>query len=106
MADISKIGENIRLLRERMGLTQNALAEKVLVSFQAISSWERGMSVPELENAVRLAEFFDVSLDALLSTKEQQLYVGIDGGGSKTEFVLFEENLLQAKMSAVNMSHS
>lgn len=92
MADISRIGENIRLMRERMGLTQNALAEKVLVSFQAISSWERGMSVPELENAVRLAEFFNVSLDALLAEKEQPLYVGIDGGGSKTEFVLFEEN--------------
>ena len=92
MADISRIGENIRLMRENMGLTQNALAEKVLVSFQAISSWERGMSVPELENAVRLAEFFNVSLDALLSGKEQPLYVGIDGGGSKTEFVLFEQN--------------
>lgn len=92
MADIRKIGENIRRLREEMGLTQNALAEKLLVSFQAISSWERGMSVPELENAVRLAELFNISLDDLLADKNCELYVGIDGGGSKTELVLLESN--------------
>ena len=33
-----------------------------------------------------------MSLDTLLSGKEQPLYVGVDGGGSKTEFVLFEQN--------------
>ena len=82
MAEVSRIGENIRMLREKKGLTQTALADRVLVSFQAISSWERGLSVPELENVVRLAEFFEVSLDTLIASTEQPLYVGIDGGGS------------------------
>lgn len=90
MADVSKIGENIRMLREKKGLTQNALAEQVRVSFQAISSWERGVSVPELENAIRLADFFEVSLDKLIANADRPLYVGIDGGGSKTELVLFQ----------------
>ena len=61
MADISQIGTNIRMLREQKGLTQRALADNVLVSFQAISAWERGLSVPDLENAVRLAEYFGVN---------------------------------------------
>jgi len=105
MADISKIGENIRLLREKKGLTQMALAESVLVSFQAISSWERGMSVPELENAIRIADFFEVSLDTLIAGSEPDLYVGIDGGGSKTELVLFEENGTVCKVVVVEGSN-
>jgi len=92
MADISQIGGNIRAFRERKGLTQRALADSVLVSFQAISAWERGLSIPDLENAVRIAEYFGVSVDALLAESDQSLFVGIDGGGTKTEFVLFDKN--------------
>lgn len=92
MADISQIGANIRAFRERMGLTQRALADSVLVSFQAISAWERGLSIPDLENAVRIADYFGVSIDALLAESDHSLLVGIDGGGTKTEFVLFEKN--------------
>lgn len=92
MSRIGQIGRSIRYYREKMGITQRALAEGVLVSFQAISAWERGMSVPDLENAVRIADFFGIPVDALLSQSEKPLYVGIDGGGTKTEFVLFEAN--------------
>lgn len=90
MTDISQIGSNIRAFREKKGLTQRALADSVLVSFQAISAWERGLSVPDLENAVRLAEYFGVSVDALLSQSGQELYVGINGDSTQTEFVLFD----------------
>lgn len=92
MTDIGQIGKNIRLYREKMGITQRMLSDSIMVSFQAISAWERGMSVPDLENAVRLAEFFGISVDALLCQADRELYVGIDGGGTKTEFVLFEKD--------------
>lgn len=92
MADLTQIGKNIRTYRMKEGLTQRALADNVLVSFQAISAWERGLSVPDLENAIRLADYFGVSVDALFAESEQSLLVGIDGGGTKTEFVLFEKN--------------
>lgn len=92
MADLSQIGKNIRTYRMREGLTQRALADNVLVSFQAISAWERGLSVPDLENAIRLANYFGVSVDALFAESERSLLVGIDGGGTKTEFVLFEKD--------------
>ena len=84
MADIGQIGGNIRILREQKGLTQRALADNVLVSFQAISAWERGLSVPDLENAVRLAEYFGVSVDALLTQNGRELFVGIDGDSAGT----------------------
>lgn len=92
MADISQIGGNIRTFRENKGLTQRALADSVLVSFQAISAWERGLSIPDLENAVRIADYFGVSVDALLAESDQSLFVGIDGGGTKTEYILFDMN--------------
>lgn len=90
MTDISQIGKSIKRYREQQGITQRVLADRIMVSFQAISAWERGTSVPDLENVVRIAECFGVSVDALLTQQDKPLYVGIDGGGTKTEFVLFE----------------
>lgn len=92
MADLTRIGQNIRKERQKAGITQQALADRMMVSFQAISAWERGLSVPDLENTVRLAECFGVSVDALLTSQDPSLLVGIDGGGTKTEFVAFDKN--------------
>lgn len=95
MAKLNTLGENIKKYRKRQNLTQVQLAEKLLVSYQAISNWERGLKYPDLENAYKLAEIFQVSLDVLIRTddlSEEQLMIGIDGGGTKTEFVLFKSN--------------
>ena len=92
MNPFDQIGKNIRLRREAQGLTQSDLAEKLFVSFQAVSAWERGQSVPDLENAVRIAQLFGISVDALLKDGDRELLVGIDGGGTKTEFVSFYED--------------
>lgn len=92
MSDLTQIGKNIKAYRNRRGLTQRELADSVMVSFQAISAWERGLSVPDLENAIRLAKYFGVTVDALFAENTGTLLVGIDGGGTKTEFVLFEPN--------------
>lgn len=90
MADIQFLGRNIRKFREDKNMTQSELAEALFVSFQAVSAWERGLSVPDLENTVRLAALFNVSMDALLTSTDVDVMVGIDGGGSKTEFILFQ----------------
>ncbi len=89
MNPFDQIGKNIRSRREAAGLTQSELAEKLFVSFQAVSAWERGQSVPDLENAVRLSGLFGVSVDALIKDGDREIFVGIDGGGTKTEFVSF-----------------
>ncbi len=62
-----KLGQNIQACRKRAGLSQEALAEKLGVSRQAISKWELGEAEPELKNLQLLAKVFGVSVDYLLN---------------------------------------
>ncbi|MBE6612154.1 MAG: XRE family transcriptional regulator [Ruminococcaceae bacterium] len=94
MLSLTLLGENIRKLRTSRKLSQAQLSAKLLVSFQAISNWERGVAPPDLDNLCKLAELFGVSVDSLLgigNDGRERLLLGIDGGGTKTEFVLFTE---------------
>ena len=88
------LAENIRKYRIACNHTQTTLAQKISVSCQAISKWERGLAVPELDKLCLLADEFHISLDVLVGNTEstKKLMIGIDGGGSKTEFILFDEN--------------
>lgn len=52
--------------RKAMGLTQQQLAEKLHVSYQAVSKWENGTSCPDIDLLPRLASVFQISIDALL----------------------------------------
>lgn len=65
-----KLNEKILYYRKRAGLSQEALAAKVGVSRQAVSKWELGDTVPELEKLVALAKIFGVTTDELLGMKE------------------------------------
>lgn len=91
MFDIQLLKERIRFYRRSFGLTQTELAEKLRVSFQAVSNWETGNAVPDIGNLCALAGFFGVSLDDLLRREDdrEQYLIGVDGGGTKSEFVLF-----------------
>ena len=86
--DINILGNRIKELRKQRGLTQNAFAEELHVSFQAVSNWERGIAPPELENLLHIAAYFGVLVDDLLRPQTNALFLGIDGGGTKTEFAL------------------
>ena len=58
--------ENIRAQRKSRGLTQEQFAEVMGVTTGAVYKWESGLSVPELDLIVEMADFFDLSVDALL----------------------------------------
>ncbi len=60
------IAENIVRLRKKLGLTQDALAEKLYVSNKTVSKWERGAGFPEITQLPRLARVLGVSVDELL----------------------------------------
>ena len=64
------INERILALRRAAGLSQEALAEQVGVSRQAIGKWESGASLPGLDNLQELARALGVSCDELLTGKE------------------------------------
>lgn len=61
------ISEKILYCRKRCGLSQEALAEKIGVSRQAISKWETGEATPELSKLALLAKTFGVTADWLIS---------------------------------------
>ena len=88
------LGQNIRSYRRALGLTQAKLAAKLFVSPQNISKWENGQSSPDVTNLCALADALGVSVDRLLGGSKEsdaRVMIGIDGGGTKTEFCLFNE---------------
>ncbi len=60
------MGEKIRGLRKRLGLSQEELAEKLGVSRQAVSKWETGSDIPAAGKLKEIADFFGVTVDSLL----------------------------------------
>ena len=60
------VADAIKALREARGLTQEQLAEKIGVSIETISSIERGIKMPRLQNFVAIANQLGVSADELL----------------------------------------
>lgn len=58
--------ENIRVMRREKGLTQEQLAEVMGVSTASVSKWETGVAAPELTMLAALADFFEMSIDALI----------------------------------------
>ncbi len=90
MFDPQILAGNIKNYRKISGMTQQNLAKELMVSAQSISKWETGIAMPDLENLCLLAHTLHVSVERLLGTfAYEQCMIGVDGGGTKTEFVLF-----------------
>lgn len=70
---MNNFGDKIFELRREKGLTQDALAELLGVTAQAVSKWERGESMPETAMLPKLAEIFDVSLDTLFGMEKKPI---------------------------------
>lgn len=66
------IGETLFEHRKTAGLSQEELAEKIGVSRQAVSKWERGESSPDTENLIALAKLYNISLDELVFGKSSK----------------------------------
>ena len=66
MFNMENVGRNIAELRRRCNMTQMELADKMGISFQAVSNWERGNSMPDISKLPELAEVFGVTIDQLL----------------------------------------
>ena len=73
MFDMSKIGRTIARLRKDAGLTQMGLADAMGISFQAVSNWERGQTMPDIAKLPQLAAILGVSVDELLGSDEARV---------------------------------
>ncbi len=68
-----QLGKKIKQLRKLSGMTQEQLAEKLNVSRQALSKWENGTSMPDIESVVKISTLFQISLDELLRKEETKM---------------------------------
>lgn len=73
------ISAKLKELRAKKGLSQERVAEQLYVSRQAISKWENGEALPDMENLVAISKFYGVSIDYILGADEES------SGGKKAE---------------------
>lgn len=79
MFDMQKIGKKIVSFRKQKNMTQMELADRLGISFQAVSNWERGNSMPDISKLPELADIFEVSLDELLGEKSSLVEAAVEG---------------------------
>lgn len=69
MFNMNEVGKRISKLRKENNLTQVELADKLGISYQAVSNWERGDSMPDIAKLADLSQIFNVSIDELLGNQ-------------------------------------
>ena len=74
MFNMKQVGKKIVAMRKAKNMTQLELADKMNVSFQAVSNWERGNSMPDISKLPQLAELFGCSVDELLDEKSELIH--------------------------------
>lgn len=81
---------NIRRFRKRMHMTQKMLADAAGYSEKTVSKWETEGALPSIESLFRISSILHVELTTLFQDNETMYYLGIDGGGTKTNFTLVD----------------
>ena len=61
----SIIGKNIKKLRNETCVTQKQFADAIGISFQAVSKWENGTTIPDIVMLPEIARYFDITIDEL-----------------------------------------
>lgn len=88
------IGNNIAALRKKRGITQEALANEIGVSPQAVSKWENNTSCPDVSLLPDIAKYFGVSIDALLNCSDDEI---INEQSEKSDFTQKEGSVNEFK---------
>lgn len=70
---MNMLNENIKNIRKKRGFTQEELANRLHITRQTISKWEKGYSVPDAEMLSKMADVFDVSVSELLAIEKSEL---------------------------------
>ncbi len=76
---MKSIGENIAALRKKKSMTQEALAAEIGVSAQAVSKWENGTNLPDIQLLPILADIFGVSIDTLYGREKSKSELEVPG---------------------------
>lgn len=65
------LSENLIMLRNAKGMTQEQVAEIIGISRQSYARWEQGDTVPDIDKCARLAAFYGIKIDALVNYEEK-----------------------------------
>lgn len=65
---LNMLSKNLKIFRKRKGLTQENVAEALNIVRQTVSKWEKGISVPDADMLIRLAEILEVSVNELIGS--------------------------------------
>lgn len=76
---MKKVGRRISELRKRKNMTQLELADRMGISFQAVSNWERGNSMPDISKLPELAEILGTSIDDIIGGKSPLIENAAEG---------------------------
>ena len=79
MFDTRETGRKIAALRKEHNMTQYELADRLGISFQAVSNWERGNSMPDIAKLPEIAELFGCTIDELLGKSNPVLNLVAEG---------------------------
>lgn len=60
-----KLAMNLKLLRITHEITQDELSRKIGVSIQSINKWENGKCFPDIYNLIKLADYYDISIECI-----------------------------------------
>lgn len=71
MEEIMTLAEQLKICRERNGLSQNNVAEKLNLSRQSVSKWETGQCYPTIDNLTRLSELYNTPIEQFLTQDKQ-----------------------------------
>ena len=85
------IGQRIAQKRKELGLSQEALGERLGVSRQAIYKWESDSALPEIEKLIALSRLFGISIGALLGVEEETAPAEETGELTETQLRMVEE---------------
>ena len=69
MFDTNKVANNIKIARTKMNMTQMNLADEMGVSYQAVSNWERGNSMPDISKLPELCQILNISFEELVGER-------------------------------------
>lgn len=92
-------GARIRSARQKAGITQAELAQKLGIPYQSVSQWERDTRNPKIETLQRIADALDTPVEVLLGIGDSIGPVGTTG-------TAFMEELAQGAIDAMNHSHT
>ena len=94
--------EKLKTLRKQKGISQEQLAEKIHVSRQAITKWEGGLGIPDIENLIAISSLFNESLDSLLSEEKSLISRREFLYESRTEYDLDSQKKIDLRLGTAH----